>query len=45
MYSREYTSGFSGSAALHLAAPLSPRHEGNVGQAPRALMVWFVLFI
>jgi hypothetical protein len=36
MYSSEYTSGFSGPAALHLAAPPSPRHEGNVGQAPRA---------
>jgi hypothetical protein len=34
MYSSEYTSGFSGPAALHLAAPPSPRHEGNVGQAP-----------
>jgi len=34
MYSGEYTSGFSGPAALHLAAPPSPRHEGNVGQAP-----------
>jgi hypothetical protein len=35
MYFSEYTSGFSGPAALHLAAPPSPRHEGNVGQAPR----------
>jgi hypothetical protein len=35
MYSSEYTSGFSGPAALHLAASPSPRHEGNVGQAPR----------
>jgi len=34
MYSSEYTSGFSGPAASHLAAPPSPRHEGNVGQAP-----------
>ena len=34
MYSREYTSGFSGPAASHLAAPPSPRYEGNVGQAP-----------
>ena len=34
MYSSEYTSGFSGPAALHLVAPPSPRHEGNVGQAP-----------
>jgi len=34
MYSSEYASGFSGPAASHLAAPLSPRHEGNVGQAP-----------
>jgi hypothetical protein len=33
-YSREYASGFSGPAALHLAAPPSSRHEGNVGQAP-----------
>jgi len=32
MYSREYTSGFSGPVASPLAAPLSPRHEGNVGQ-------------
>jgi hypothetical protein len=31
----EYASGFSGPAASHLAAPPSPRHEGNVGQAPR----------
>jgi hypothetical protein len=35
MYSSEYTSGFSGPVASHLVAPLSPRHEGNVGQAPR----------
>jgi fructose-1,6-bisphosphatase I len=34
MYSSEYTSGFSGPAASHLAAPPSPRHEGSVGQAP-----------
>jgi hypothetical protein len=34
MYSSEYTSGFSRPAALHLAAPPSPRHEGNVGRAP-----------
>jgi hypothetical protein len=34
MYSSEYTSGFSGPASLHLAAPPSPRHEGNAGQAP-----------
>jgi hypothetical protein len=27
MYSSEYTSGFSGPAASHLAAPPSPRHE------------------
>ena len=27
MYSSEYTSGFSGPAASHLAASLSPRHE------------------
>jgi hypothetical protein len=25
---------FIGPAALHLVTPLSPRHEGNVGQAP-----------
>jgi len=37
MYSSEYTSGFSGPAASHLAAPPSPRHEGNVGQAPASL--------
>jgi len=30
----EYASGFSGPVASHLAAPLSPRHEGNIGQAP-----------
>jgi hypothetical protein len=35
MYSSEYTSSFSGPCAAHLAAPPSPRHEGNVGQAPR----------
>jgi hypothetical protein len=34
MYSSEYTSGFSGPAASHLAAPPSPHHEDNVGQAP-----------
>ena len=34
MYSREYASGFSRPAASHLAAPPSPRHEGNVGRAP-----------
>ena len=34
MYSSEYTSGFSGPVASHLVAPLSPRHEGTVGQAP-----------
>ena len=34
MYSSEYTSGFSGPVASHLVAPLLPRHEGNVGQAP-----------
>jgi fructose-1,6-bisphosphatase I len=33
-YSSEYTSGFSGLCAAHLAAPPSPRYEGNVGQAP-----------
>jgi hypothetical protein len=33
-YSSEYASGFSRPAASHLAAPPSPRHEGNVGQAP-----------
>jgi hypothetical protein len=38
MYSSEYTSGFSGPAASHLAAPPSPRHEGNVGQAPSAMI-------
>jgi hypothetical protein len=35
MYSGEYTSGCSRPAASHLAAPLLPRHEGYVGQAPR----------
>jgi len=34
MYSSEYTSGFSGPAVSHLAAPPSPRFDGNVGQAP-----------
>jgi hypothetical protein len=34
MYSSEYTSGFSGPAASHPAAPPSPRHEDNVRQAP-----------
>jgi len=38
MYSSEYTSGFSGPAASHLAATLSPRHEGNVGQAPSSML-------
>ena len=33
MYSSEYTSGASGPTASHLAAPPSPRHDGNVGQA------------
>jgi hypothetical protein len=37
MYSSEYASGFSGSAASHLAAPPSPRHErqcqtGSLGE-------------
>src|SRR6185295_12124172 len=32
MYSSEYTSGFSGPAASHLAAPPSPRYEGNARQ-------------
>jgi hypothetical protein len=36
MYSSEYTSGFSGPVASHLAAPPAHRHEGNVGPAPRA---------
>jgi hypothetical protein len=39
MYSSEYASGFSGPAASHLAAPLSPRHEGNVGQAPSNMVL------
>jgi hypothetical protein len=38
MYSSEYTSGFSGPAASHLAAPPSPRHEGNVEQAPSNML-------
>src|SRR5712692_9410477 len=38
MYSSEHTSGFSGPAASHLAAPPSPRHEGNVGQAPSRMV-------
>ena len=33
MYPSEYTSGFFEPAASHLAAPPSPRHDGNVGQA------------
>ena len=37
-YSSEYTSGFSRPAASHLAAPPSPRHEGNVGQAPTRML-------
>jgi hypothetical protein len=38
MYSSEYTSGFPGPAASHLAAPPSPRHEGNVEQAPSDML-------
>jgi len=38
MNSTEYTSGFSGPAASHLAAVPSPRHEGNVGQAPSRML-------
>jgi hypothetical protein len=38
MYSGEHTSGFSGPAASPLAAPPSPRHEGNVGQAPSRMV-------
>ena len=38
-YSSEYASGFSGPAASHLAAPPSPRHEGNVEQAPQFLVL------
>ena len=38
LYSSEYTSGFSGPAASHLAAPPSPRHESYVGQAPSLRM-------
>jgi hypothetical protein len=38
MYSSEYTSGFFGPAASHLAAPPSPRYEGNVGQAPSMML-------
>ncbi len=37
-YSGEYTSGFSGPAASHLAAPPSPRHEAKVGQAPSRMV-------
>ena len=37
MYSSDYTSGFFRPAALHPAVPLSPRHEGNVGRAPRRI--------
>ena len=46
MYFSEYTSGFSGPAASHLAAPPSPRHEGNIGQAPAifsaGVCLWFL---
>jgi hypothetical protein len=38
MYSSEYTSGFFGPAASHLAAPPSPRYEGNVRQAPSRVL-------
>jgi hypothetical protein len=38
MFSSEYTSGFSGPAASHLAASPSPRHESNVGQAPSRML-------
>ena len=31
LYFGEYTSGFSGPAALQLAASLSSRYEGNLG--------------
>jgi hypothetical protein len=34
-YSSEYASGFFRPAASYLAASLSPRDEGNVGQVPR----------
>jgi len=37
-YTGEYTSGFSGPAASHLATPPSPRYEGNVGQAPSRII-------
>jgi hypothetical protein len=33
-YSSEYASGFSEPCAAHLVVSPSPRHEGNVGQAP-----------
>jgi hypothetical protein len=33
-YSSEYASGFSRPCAAHLAAPPSPRYEGNTGQVP-----------
>jgi len=45
MYSSEYTSGFSGPAASHLAAPPSPRHEGNVGRAPSRALKTFLFFL
>ncbi len=38
MYSGEHTSGFPGPAASPLAAPPSPRHEGNVGQVPSRMV-------
>jgi len=34
LYFSEYISGFFWPAVSHLAASPSPRHEGNVGQAP-----------
>src|SRR5437867_335982 len=43
-YSNEYASGFSGPAASHLAASPSPRHEGNIGQAPSILAVNLISF-
>jgi len=40
MYSSEYTSGFFGPAASHLATSPSPRHEGNIEQAPSHILRW-----
>ena len=47
MYSSEYTSGFSGPAASHLAAPPSPRHERQcrTGSRPRPFLIALGFFL